>query len=357
MKSNRFIFALSILGLMIGLSACAGGGFTASGWPGLFVAEDTAFVAYQNHVYAVNLDNGTERWRFPSEADNTISFFTDPILTDDGQLLAGGYNNILYSLDPSTGSQKWTFENATGRYIGSQLVTEDCVYAPTADKSLYVLDHSGTMKWTFETEREQWAKPATDGTRLFLTSMDHRIYALDLMDGDLLWSVDLGGAMVGTPVLGEEGTLYIGTFAEQMLALDDETGRVLWTFPTEDWVWSSAALEGDRIYFGDLSGMLYALDRHSGRLIWSKALDGAISATPLLTEEGLFVTTEVGSLVALTRDGQPRWTQSVNTNGGKLFTEAVAADDLILVTPIESEELLVALDSNGNRKWAFMPEN
>lgn len=84
------------------LSACAGAANTATSWPGLTVDDQFAYVAYNTQVYAVDLSNGKEVWRFPDEPDNSVTFFADPELTDDGQLIVGGYDFNLYSLEPDT---------------------------------------------------------------------------------------------------------------------------------------------------------------------------------------------------------------------------------------------------------------
>ena len=67
------------------LSACAGGVTTATSWPGLTVDDKYAYVAYNTQVYAVDLVNGTERWRYPAEPDNNVTFYADPTLSEDGR--------------------------------------------------------------------------------------------------------------------------------------------------------------------------------------------------------------------------------------------------------------------------------
>ena len=97
---NKFIPVVIIMAVLtISLSACAGGRMMASGWPGIAADEETAFIAFNQHIYAVNLTNGLEQWRYPAEADNDITFYAAPAITEDGQVIAGGYDNILYSLN------------------------------------------------------------------------------------------------------------------------------------------------------------------------------------------------------------------------------------------------------------------
>jgi len=81
--------------------------------------------------------------------------------------------------------------------------------------------------------------------------------------------------------------------------------------------------------------------------------DGPIVGTPLVNKEGIYFTTEVGSLYAVDREGNTRWERNI---GGKIYTSPIAAGDLILIAPIESDDLLVALDANGTQQWAFAPK-
>ena len=181
------------------------------------------------NVYAVDLDSGEEAWRYPEEASAKITFFADPVLTPDGQLLAPSYDHKLYSLDPANGSENWIFSGSTDRLIASPLVTEQGIFQVSADGNLYALDFDGNLKWTFETGGPVWARPAVneDCTCLFVASMDHHVYAVDAITGDLLWkSDDLGGAIVGTPAFDHGDTVIVGTFGSEVIALDAETGQV-----------------------------------------------------------------------------------------------------------------------------------
>jgi hypothetical protein len=42
---------------------------------------------------------------------------------------------------------------------------------------------------------------------------------------------------------------------------------------------------------------------------------------------------------------------------GKIYPSPLLAGDLILVAPINADELLIAVDVNGNQRWVFSPEN
>jgi outer membrane protein assembly factor BamB len=360
MKRKYILICITLLILASTLTACAGGATAATSWPGLLVNGDIAYVAYNTHVYAIQTSNGSEQWRYPAEADNKITFYAEPVLAPDNQLIAGGYNNVLYGLNPSNAGVQWSFTGAKNRYIAAPLATQTGIFAPDADKKVYGLDLQGNENWAYEMKGESWAQPVADSQCkcLYVTSMDHSIYALDPANGNLIWrSGDLGGAMVGTPALDETtGTLYVGTFDKQMLAINTQDGSVVWRFPTAGWVWSGPALSTERLYFGDLDGNFYAVDAANGKIVWQLTpdqLDGAIAGTPLVLDNTIYFTTESGSLYAVDNAGKKMWSQVI---GGKLYNGPAEAGDLILVTPINNPDLLVAVSKDGGaKKWSFNP--
>lgn len=355
------LFIIIVSALLV--ASCAGGGVgTSTSWPGVSVSPDgeTAYLAYNFHIYAINTENGTQRWRFPQETDNKISFFAAPVLTDDGQLITGGYNNALYSLNPETGSQNWAFENAEGKYIASALVNGERIYAPNADSNLYVLDYKGNLLWTFQTDDEQWGTPVLNGQKIYLPGMDHAVYALDPETGDLIWkSQSLDGAVAGTPAVGAQGELYVGTLLSTMYALNGEDGSTKWSKPVEGWVWSGPALKDETLYFGDLSGTFYGKNTKDGSDLWqpyklqSESKQG-ISGTPLLMEDTAYFGSESGAFTALdTTKGTEIWTKPIE---GKLYTGPIISGETILLGVVGSDAILYAFDLNGNQIWNFVPQ-
>ncbi len=351
---RKISFILPLLFLALLVSGCSGRSATvASGWASLTSDAETAYVSFNTQVIAINLATGTERWRFPAEPDAKISFYAAPALTEDGDLIVGGYDNILYRVDTQTGQGTPLFEGAKGRFVGAPLVTSDLIFAPSADHTLYALNLQGQPVWQYQTAEPLWASPATDPDChcIYLTSMDHKVYAFEIDSGNLMWSSpDLGGALVGTPAISEDKVVYVGTFANELVALDAATGRELWRFATPDWVWAGPAIGSDTLYFGDISGSFYALNPETGEVLWQIQPDGAIVGKPLVTEDGIYFTTEGGSLVSVTPEGAIRWNQALETS---LHAGPVAAGDSILIATSNPENLLIAVDNNGVRKWSF----
>lgn len=354
---KRLILVIAFSLTLLFLTGCSA--IAANSWPGITIdpETETVYVAYNTAVYAVDTGNGNLKWRFPEEPNNQITFFAPPTLTEDGQLIVGGYNNTLYSLDAVTGAEKWAFEGAANRYIGSPLFANDLIYAPNADERLYALDLNGNPLWDqpFQAGQALWAAPVSDdgGTTIYLTSMDRNLYALNGETGETLWSQPLDGASVGTPTLGNDNQLYIGNFANQMVAFGIEDGQEIWTTPTAGWIWSGPARDDEHIYFGDLEGNFYAVNQSSGSIVWQLQPDGEVVGQALVNGEQVYFGTESGTIYAVDLRGNIVWNRDT---GGALYANTVGTDEVIIVAPHQADNVLVAFQPDGSQLWSFTPE-
>jgi outer membrane protein assembly factor BamB len=356
MKKIRLIIIPLLIALFsLLLNACSGAASIPTGWPGLSTDGETAFLADNQSVYAINLNNGNEKWRYPAQPSVKISFYAPPALTPDGQLLVGGYDNVLRSLNPANGQENWTFTGADNRFINNPLITAQGIFAPTGGKHLYALDMKGNVKWSFATEGALWAQPiaSPDGSTIYLPSMDHRLYAIDTQNGTLKWRTDkLNASIAGTPVLSDNGMLYVGTFASELVKIDPSTHKSISIVKTDGWVWGGPIFKGGMLYFGDLSGKFYVVDLANEKVVWSVQPDKGIVGSPLVTDTAVYFGTESGTLFAYDLKGNLSWNKPFS---GSIYTTPLQIGDKILVALYKSDSLLAAMNSGGNMVWTFIP--
>ena len=344
LKKRWWLFLLSLTAVLA-LSAC-GSRLGANSWPGVTVADGTAYVAAGPAVYALDAQTGTFKWAFQGEG-KTFSAYAPPALTPDHTLIiVGDYGGELYALRPD-GTVAWKFLEAQSHYVAAPLVTNTAIYAPNADGTLYALDLSGKLQWTFAAQGPLWGTPVSDGQRLYLPSLGHHLYALDAATGALVWDVDLGGSLASQPTL-VDGVLYVGTFDDAVVALQAEDGKVLWKAKAQGWVWSAPAYADDMLFFGDLSGHFFALHAADGQTVWSEAPDGPIVGQPAVQDGVVYFTTENGTVLAFSTDGTPRWQHTLQ---GELYAAPVVDGDLLFISPYKGDALVVALTREGKTQW------
>jgi len=345
-----------VLGLLLGLSLLLGGcatGLTPGAWPTVASNGELAFIAGGAHVYAVDLQTHAEIWRFPEKASTAAPFYAAPAITPDGQVIVGGFNHTLYSLDPQTGAETRTFTGARDKWIGGMLVTDTRIYAGNADYNLYALDLNLNLQWSFQADQSIWGTPVTDGTNVYFGTLGRKLYAVNATSGEQAWAQSLDGAVLGAPLLGPDGTLYVGTYGSLLYAIDPRDGSILWSEAVSSWIWGGPALAGDRLVVGDGNGDLLSFPLGGGPASWTQPLNGMVIGSPVVLGDAILVGTDDNTLYFLNGDGGDIRPFAVS---GKIHSTPVISGDRILVPLTEGEALLAVLDANGNQLWSYQPE-
>lgn len=296
-------------------------------------------------------------WRFPEKADAKKVFYAAPAVVN-GEVVVGDYANNLYGINAQTGAQNWVFggsEGAKDRYIASPLAAFNLILAPSADHFLYALNEQGKFQWKFQTGSPIWAQPVSDGKNIFLASMDHNLYKLNPANGSQVWSADLGAAVVYSLTLSQDGsTLYTGTLANEMLAVDAASGKILWRYKTAGTIWAKAVENSNAIFFGDQTGKVYGLSAKEGAKKWELDTASTVIGSGAVIDNGVVFPLENGTALAVDFNGNKLWNQTVN---GKLYSNPVYTGGrlILAVTASSDNHLVVSLSPNGTQNWAFIP--
>ncbi len=153
------------------------------------------------------------------------------------------------------------------------------------------------VKWVFGLPMDfRVSQPTVVGGRVFIGSLQGRIYSLDAKTGCLYWSVKTDGGVRATMVVDTlPGTtppryvVYVGDAAANMYALDARTGKELWKVDVDDHpsarITATPKTHGNRLYVSTTSleeiagadptyecctfrGKIMALNRFNGKLVW-----------------------------------------------------------------------------------------
>ena len=81
-----------------------------------------------------------------------------------------------------------------------------------------------SLIWQFPTEGGGVSAPAVLDGVVYFGSVDHHVYALDAVAGDLLWSFETGDGIGSAPTV-TDAAVYVGSDDKHVYALDRETGN------------------------------------------------------------------------------------------------------------------------------------
>jgi outer membrane protein assembly factor BamB len=362
--SKKFLFLTVALLAVIVLSGCSSSASRGTTWPGLSASNDVAYLADGYTVYAVSLKDGKQLWQYPESRNSKLLFYATPYVTSNGLVVLGsaGNTHTLVAVDPSkmnpsakipVPAEVWKYEGAKDHWVAAPLEVDNLLYAPNADGNLYVFNLSGQLQKTIQLAGHLWGQPVTDGKYVYVTSLDHSVFAVDKQNDNIVWHKDLNGAIPNSPALAADGSLYIGSFGSELQKLDPATGNQTSVEKTNAWVWGTPLLVDDNLYFGDLSGNFYSYNLTDKKYNWNPIKpDGPITTSPIPLNDGFLIATESGALYEVNKDGQSKqWSQP----GGKIYTTPVIAGDVVLVSPLGSDFYLYAYDLNGHQVWTFKP--
>lgn len=190
-------------------------------------------------------------------------------------------------------------------------------------------------KRTYEKLPTEMATAAIGKNHVYIGSKGGTFYKLDAADGRVVWEADVGATST-RPAL-YRGRLYIGTDDGFLVAVDAANGEELWRYETQGEVLEPAVVSGDAVYFSTHANQVYALDRESGKFRWQHSAEDPENMT-IAGHAGVAVAGDRvitgyanGTLVALsTETGSPLWMTSLKGDAEELVdvdaTPAVIGD-------------------------------
>ena len=311
-------------------------------------------------------EQGSPRpWRVQAAGNQPMRFYSSPIALDDNTLLAAAYDRRLFEIDLPAARLLTTEGTAVaGQVVADMATNGDMIYIPLSEGGLVAVNDAAPadVVWRFTSDHGVWTKPLLVEDTLYVSGMDHFLYALNATTGEERWRIDLGGAVASTPVLHDDH-LYVGSFARKLFKIRLD-GSIAAEYSVNEWVWGSPAIVDNTLYIGDAGGWVYALSVNADSFepVWTRQVASrTVRGTPLVTEEYVIV----GS-----RDQNVYWVS--RATGEELIRRNVEAEilaDLLLLEPSESlnipepmvivstmayDKLLFAFTvDNGELRWRY----
>ncbi|KPL83322.1 protein kinase [Thermanaerothrix daxensis] len=160
--------------------------------------------------------------------------------------------------------------------------------------------------WAFKCEDEVRGSPFYDNGVIYIGSYDNNLYALDATNGDFRWKFPTEGPIVGRPIVSQDMVL-IGSKDAFLYCISAKTGKLLWNHKTDGAIHSSPRVSEGHVFFGSDDGYLYAVNLTSARRAWRLDTGEAIRSTPFLTNEYIYFGTEGGEFYCVDYRGQIKW--------------------------------------------------
>lgn len=195
--------------------------------------DDIFVTGSEGRLYGISSE-GTRRWGWANHYDTGSSIRSSPSMGSDGTIYFGDSQGRLHAvssfdgLKPGTGS--WPVDVTTAEIVTPPVISRDrTVYVGATDGHVYAYDPDGVRLWKTVSnigsvmvgmamvEREYSVLLPSGTVRttivvvLYVVTNDGNLVAVSGEDGSVQWSYPLTGPLRSAPVVGPDGTIYVGT--------------------------------------------------------------------------------------------------------------------------------------------------
>lgn len=218
-------------------------------------------------------------------------------------------------------------------------------------------------------EQRLVGSPVVAGGRVFAMDTETRVSAFDAADGRRLWQVALtpdeeDDGHISGGVAFDDGRLFVATGFAQVIALDPETGAVVWRQPVSGPMRTAPTVRGGRVFVLTIDNKLHVLSAATGDVLWTHSgitepanlLGGG---SPAVDAGVVVVPYSSGELVALkVENGRVLWSDSLSLTrraGASVTLAHIRGRPVIdrgRVFAMSYSGLMVSIDlRSGRRIW------
>jgi outer membrane protein assembly factor BamB/HEAT repeat protein len=235
-------------------------------------------------LIAVDRQSGAVVWRARSTSEQVLhGQWSSPVAADVNgrmQVLFGGGDGWLRAYDAASGHEVWRFDGNP----------KDARFLPRPG----IFSRGSII-----------ASPVFADGRVFIAmgqspghgngpSLLHAVSPNgqgDVTGSRLLWTSRDVGRVVGTPLV-RDGLLYVGDLGGTIHCLDAASGAHVWTHETNEEIWGSLLLAGDRLYVGTVDGSMTVLRAGRQKQLVARIEMGApLYSAPALVGDSLYLAT------------------------------------------------------------------
>lgn len=248
------------------------------------------------------------------------------------------FDSVQFEVDGP--SFAWPAADISGIYVGSGFKT-DCQGIGQVRK----FDaHSLNKLWKAD------IVGAIGDTRLLIAdtkvmvAAGERIYALDTRNGKTAWKTDKFSGHCFQESMGrlseDKKTYFIGSSKGSVAAINVNNGEVLWTADMPGAVFGMPLVVDAQVIWADMSGQVSSFKKTTGELLWSQRFGDSLAffAGPVLHRDKILVVSRNASQVIIS-----------DLKGKELYSHKL--DNSFIAMPVSCNGSIALADMKGSVSW------
>jgi outer membrane protein assembly factor BamB len=348
---------LIALPLLVGCARIA----KPSGWVSPEIIDDTVFASLDGgEISAVQLDTLTEIWTFPADDETRCpdrdekldlkGIYGAPAVSDEAVYL-GAYDDYVYALSRDDGECLWSFQTGDP-VIAGPILDGTRLLAASTDGYLYVLDpETGEEIDRKETGSVAATPLLTEDGEVYISTEGGQLWKIDADSLEPIWNppFEVNTGLLTPPVLTESEAVVVGGIGARLFGVDAGSAEQRWSFGARNWFWGKPAIYGEGeseiIVATNLDGKVYGLDPLTGEEAWPPIDSGdPIRGGAAVSDSGTAVAVSNQGLVLLINAATGELLDEVDLKEG-VYASPVVHDGAALIISRSHDMFRVDLET------------
>ncbi len=294
----------------------------------------------KGRVRAFAADSGQRLWQ-----TRVQQLVTGATAAGDGLVVVVTRKGEAIALDAKDGRQLWA-SGVSSQALAPAAIAAGVVVVQSVDGKLTGLSaRDGKRLWRYERTEPPLslhgtARPVIVTDAVLTGFASGKVVAVQLQSGKLLWELPVSQPQgrneierlvdVDVSPVVVRNVLYAASYQGKLIALDAQTGRILWSRDVS--TYSGMDADATNIYLTDDRGNVMAFDLRTGASVWKQERLRARGLSAPRHADGLVVVGDFEGYVHWLSSDDGRFVARHRVGSGAIRSQALAAHDMLYVS-------------------------
>lgn len=209
-----------------------------------------------------------------------------------------GVNPAIF---PSKPALLWNFKTSAA-IKAPPVVCNNTIVVGSSDGNVYGLSMDGKLKWKLNTENSVEAPALIIDDMVYIGNLQGKLFAIELATGRIRWTYSTENMIMGAPnyfVNGDQKTIIVGSYDYFLHGVDAKTGQGLWKYEANNYINGAPAISDGVAVFGGCDGLLHLVNARNGKLINRFEIATYVAGSAAVLENTAYVGDYDGNFSAL----------------------------------------------------------